>query len=311
MAMRSRVLRLYPSSWRARYGDEFAALLEEYPLTPFALLDIVVGALDAHLTPFDANGRILRMLNQPRRSVVAVFIAYIAFVLAGINYNRMIEDDLRTINPAHPAVAAAYDVVYWASAVSLLAVLIGGLPIGFAIARRALAGRQWDVLALLAVPPLALLIWLGWTWVLLNAIAPQVDSGASPRPTAGLFFLTWVGVFLLAAIASTAAVSIAVSRSELPVQIYRFALGPAAVAVLTMLVMFVAVFAWGLLIQSQVPGYLDTPDGPPPYQIPILTGWVVDLIIMALATLIAAAALIRAWRTPAPPAEAVPSVGAA
>jgi hypothetical protein len=311
MALRSRVLRLYPSSWRARYGDEFAALLEEYPLTPFALFDIVVGALDAHLTPFDANGRILRMLNQPRRSVIAVFIAYIAFVLAGINYNRMIEDDLRTINPAHPAVAAAYNAVAWASAVSLLAVLIGGLPIGFAIARRALAGRRWDILALLAVPPLALLIWLGWTWVLLNAIAPQVDSGAIPRPTAGLFFLTWTGVFLLAAIASTAAVSIAVSRSEVPARIYRFALGPAAVAVLTMLVMFVAVFAWGLLIQAQVPGYLGHLDGPPPYQVPILAGWVVDLIVMALATLIAGAALIRAWRTPSPPAETVPSVGAA
>jgi hypothetical protein len=310
-AVRSWALRLYPSDWRARYGDEFAALLEDYPLTPFALFDIFLGALDARLTPFDENGRILRMLNQPRRSVITVFIAYIAFVLAGINYQRMIEDDIKTLNPAHPAVAAAYNVVYWASAVSLLAVVAGGLPIGLAIARRALTQRRWDILALLAVPPLSLAIWLGWTWVLLNVVAPSAAAQNMPRSTAGLFFLSWMGVFLLAAIASTAAVSIAVARSEAPARLYRFALGPATVAALTMAVMFGAVLAWGLLVQSQAPGYLNQLDGPRPYTIPIMTGWIVGLVVMALTTLLAATALIRAWRTPPAPTEAVSSLGAA
>jgi len=43
------LLRLYPARWRARYGDEFAALLEERPLGPFDVADILLGALDAHL----------------------------------------------------------------------------------------------------------------------------------------------------------------------------------------------------------------------------------------------------------------------
>ncbi|HYN48007.1 MAG TPA: hypothetical protein VER83_04025 [Candidatus Nanopelagicales bacterium] len=42
------LLRLYPARWRARYGDEFAALLEERPLGPFDVADILLGALDAH-----------------------------------------------------------------------------------------------------------------------------------------------------------------------------------------------------------------------------------------------------------------------
>src|SRR5437868_3004700 len=104
------LLRLYPAAWRERYGEEFAALLEECRLTPLALLDIFLGALDAHITPFDANGRILRMLNRPRRSVITVFCAYVAFVLAGIGFNQMIEDDLRALN-THPAIAATYYVV--------------------------------------------------------------------------------------------------------------------------------------------------------------------------------------------------------
>lgn len=47
--MRSLLLRCYPARWRARYGDEFEALLEERPLGPFDVMDILLGALDAQL----------------------------------------------------------------------------------------------------------------------------------------------------------------------------------------------------------------------------------------------------------------------
>ena len=47
--MRSLLIRCYPARWRARYGDEFEAILEERPLGPFDVADIVLGALDAHL----------------------------------------------------------------------------------------------------------------------------------------------------------------------------------------------------------------------------------------------------------------------
>ena len=43
------LLRCYPARWRARYGDEFADLLEERPLGPFDVADVLLGALDAHL----------------------------------------------------------------------------------------------------------------------------------------------------------------------------------------------------------------------------------------------------------------------
>jgi hypothetical protein len=43
------LLRVYPARWRARYGDEFAVVLEERPLGPFDVADVLLGALDAHL----------------------------------------------------------------------------------------------------------------------------------------------------------------------------------------------------------------------------------------------------------------------
>jgi hypothetical protein len=45
------LLRLYPRTWRERYGDEFADLLGDQPLKFKQVLDVVAGAIDARLTP--------------------------------------------------------------------------------------------------------------------------------------------------------------------------------------------------------------------------------------------------------------------
>lgn len=47
--MKRLLLRCYPARWRVRYGDEFEAILEEAPLGPFDVADIILGALDARL----------------------------------------------------------------------------------------------------------------------------------------------------------------------------------------------------------------------------------------------------------------------
>ena len=49
--MISLLLALYPAPWRRRYGEEFRAVLESRPLGPFDVADILLGALDARLTP--------------------------------------------------------------------------------------------------------------------------------------------------------------------------------------------------------------------------------------------------------------------
>jgi hypothetical protein len=45
------LLRLYPRAWRERYGDEMVALLESEPTSMLDHLDLMRGALDAHLHP--------------------------------------------------------------------------------------------------------------------------------------------------------------------------------------------------------------------------------------------------------------------
>lgn len=44
------LLRLYPATWRHRYGAEFLEMVGDSPLAPGQLIDIVRGALDAWLS---------------------------------------------------------------------------------------------------------------------------------------------------------------------------------------------------------------------------------------------------------------------
>ncbi len=74
------LLRFYPARWRARYGDEFAAVLEERPLGPFDVADILLGALDAHL-----HLRGLGAASEHRKGfAMSLRIGGYAAVLAGI-----------------------------------------------------------------------------------------------------------------------------------------------------------------------------------------------------------------------------------
>ena len=67
------LLRLYPGPWRRRYSVEVAALLDEHPPGWRDRLDLLGGALDAHLHP----------LAAPTWPVLAAAIGGIAWTFAG------------------------------------------------------------------------------------------------------------------------------------------------------------------------------------------------------------------------------------
>jgi hypothetical protein len=303
------LLRLYPEYWRVRYGEEFAALLEVCPLRLTTLLDVLLGALDAHIDPQDTTGRIMQAINRPRRSAIVVFCAYIAFVLAGLNYFKSTEDDIHRLMRGHADITAAYFVVEAGAAVALLAVLAGGVPLALAALRRAWEQRRWDIPLLLAVPPVALAVWVGWTAIIVLVIAPTNPNGTATDPRAGAVFLSWGGLFFLAALVSTAAVSIAMSRSGLSPQLFRLALWPAAVATVFMAVILGAVVFWGLAVHTDVPSYFSSPITP--YRFAYAVGWFADVAVMAIATLVAAVALVRGFNGPRETQRAQVSAGMA
>ena len=75
------LLRLYPKAWRRRYGEEFAALLEEDRMTPAAVLDVIRGAFDARLRPQVTGGATMSQFSSRPAIIGFVLLALPSFFL--------------------------------------------------------------------------------------------------------------------------------------------------------------------------------------------------------------------------------------
>ena len=116
--MRQFLIRFYPAVWRARYGDEFDALLEERPLGPFDVADIILGAIDARLrlrgrgaSPTTARGFTMSL----RIGGIAAIVAGAAWGLTFVGSTGILGDSDRLIQYA----------VFALALLSLLVALIG------------------------------------------------------------------------------------------------------------------------------------------------------------------------------------------
>jgi len=104
----------------------------------------------------------------------------------------------------------------------------------------------------------------------------------------------FAGGFVLAAIASAAAVSLAITRSEISEKLFRFARLPALLATLAMGVTCVGILAYGVAARAADPQLFAENEGLLASNTTLT--WLVILAMMALATAVAAAALIRGRR---------------
>jgi len=75
------LLRLYPRTWRARYEEELLAMLEARPPSFPDTIDMLFGAVDAHLHPYlgsrgiPLQERIVHMIRTLRGSLITLFCA--------------------------------------------------------------------------------------------------------------------------------------------------------------------------------------------------------------------------------------------
>src|SRR5579871_1802542 len=69
------LLRLYPRRWRERYGEEYAAVLEQHGIDAATLLDVAAGALDARL-----GGGVSTLDGRRRGALVVGLWAFAAYV---------------------------------------------------------------------------------------------------------------------------------------------------------------------------------------------------------------------------------------
>jgi hypothetical protein len=270
------LIRLYPRDWRERYEAEFSALLEQCLNSPLDVFDVFLGAFDAHLRLLSGdslNWRVMNMLNKIRTSILIVFAAYIGFVIAGFALVGLADDSpMARLMKTDPAVSAAWTTIQAGAAVALLAVVTGGLPLAATVIRRAFTSSRRD-LRLLLVPAfafLALVVYIifiaavGLEWIYIPGVLPRIQPGVFPLGNRLLLGGAML-VFILGAIASTSAVWKVISHTDVDedtfqvfrftrtIKIFRFALIPAVIAALAMLVMLAATLAWGWISFSALP----------------------------------------------------------
>lgn len=75
------LLRLYPRSWRRRYGDEMEVLLEDMPDEVGVSLDLVLGAGRAYASVVRSNRVLSAAASFLNGVCIAVLLQAIAFVL--------------------------------------------------------------------------------------------------------------------------------------------------------------------------------------------------------------------------------------
>ena len=315
MNIRGWLVRLYPPGWRERYGEEFEALLEQCLHGPMDVLDIVLGALDAHLGFTAAvNWRSMNMNNKLRTAILLVFAAYIAFIVAGMGLYGLADDSPMAAlmkTGADLPLLLSWLTVQAGALIALLAVVIGGLPLAWIVIRRALTSSRQD-LRLLLVPVLsflALVLYavfvasIGLGRFRIPGVAPTVTPDNFPL---GNRLLIGGGmlVFVLGAIASTAAVWRIISQTDVAentfnllgrassVRPYEYALVPAAITSAAMLLMLLATVAWGWFGYSAMPQVFSQNWGL--LQSNTTVSLLVIIAIMAVATALAFVALARA-----------------
>jgi hypothetical protein len=289
-----RLVRLYPRAWRERYEEEFVAMLEQGPVTIKDLFDVVFGAVDAWLRPQVVYEGRLVMVSRMRGSVLAVLWAWVGLVVAGVGFRKMTEyDDFVRAARDSALVGVTFDTVVVGAVVALAAVAVGGAPVAFAALRKALAERRKDVL-LLCMPLIFGAGFVGYILVLMKVIYPALGRVAVHGTVNVALFLSLVGAFSLAALASAWAVTAAVGRVEVGGRTLRFALYPAAVAAAGMAVVLVGTTVWGVTLRATAPTLFSGDDGI--LATPTYVTWLAIVAVMAVSTAVAVVASICGLR---------------
>lgn len=219
------------------------------------------------------------MQKTQRTSLISIFLAFIFFGLAWLFYSRL-DDPLSWwdgIRRFHPAIDGTFRVMLWTGMVAFLLILLMGVPILLSVLRNALRTKQQAVLKTLAIVVGMLILFLVVV-LLYQPVFERFDRNG------GL-----LGIFCLLALIIIAVLLVrVVLRGEASQRVLRFALLPATLLTLAMVIEFVVTVIESLLLAFYTPLGLSgtfTPD------------WIIAGLMLTAATCTAIAALWKGIRS--------------
>jgi MFS family permease len=207
---------LYPRAWQHRYGEEMLETVAGRRLGPAAVVDLLRGALDAHLHLPNLLQGWSSMEQRTRRSAVIVLAAAAVFAAAVMGLAETRDQVSFAGSPAHLAGALIFGLAWVAMAVAGLSCLVAS----FAVAGLALAwmrqARDYRPLRFVLLAGTAALAALASGWALGHLVAGHVGQGSG----AHLFF-GWQLLLGLCAAACIYAAYGLLRAVELPARAWR------------------------------------------------------------------------------------------
>ncbi len=281
---------MYPRVWRNRYGEEFLDLLTASPLTVVVVLDVVRGALDAHLHLSDLMSE-MSLPARMRSVVTTTFAAWLMFCFAAVVIWPTTNDPrFDEAADAHPLVGASRWLATAGLATSLVVMAGAAVPLAVFIAWQACRRRDRVALALFTAPPVGVAIFFGYTAVLQQLPAHPVHSVANVVMT-----VSWLALGVtVAQVSGVGATTVLMRRTEYTPALLRMTGWAAAAATAAMSLALLAGGAYGVGIWTQTPSLFLSSNGVLATPLPLTWGFL--LLVAVVATATATRASLRGMR---------------
>jgi uncharacterized membrane protein len=283
-------LSLYPLAYRRRYGDEMRALLEDRPPRARAVLDLLRGALLAHLRPADAPATAVDPADRVRATASGVLMCWVFFAAAGLGFYKTTEDHPFSLaGQAHPLLGDTHVVVQAVALAASGMVVLGALPLICAASARVRRDpRAWRTIALPVLP----LIVFG---VLTVAVTTLAHPNGHPTTAGYAAAVAWTIAGLVCAAACVLACRAVLFATPVAPPGLRVALVSGAVVTSGMFVIATVTALYAVALVIDAGSLAAEPNGP--FQVlSVSASLAVCTVVMVLAAGLAATATRRGWR---------------
>lgn len=249
---------LYPSEWRARYGEEFQNFLEAYPSNVRTILNVIGCAIYERVLSI-----VSLKMDQREHSLTLMLYAYLSTIAAGVNFYWTVADTpLAAVMQSRPWLLISWNLVRGGSLLAAVAVLLVSLPLLVTILRTALSKKRWNNVYRLAVPPCAALVMLAWMVAAAMANGDHwvptpwdvTGDWAAPGnwpPLATRWALSFVTFILMIAGLVVSAISVrqVIRRCDLSKHRRLWFTLPSVLLAASLVIIAFGVLSWGWLVQ--------------------------------------------------------------
>ena len=244
------LLRTYPPAWRARYGEELAALMadtSEQGRVPWRTwVDVALGGARERLRAAGLAGDALPPAARSRAGSILVLCAWALFVVGGLAVQRVSEQWQAATPAADRAVPAAAFTALTAAAAVGTALVVAGATYALPALRSFLHSGGWSTVrprclraawttAAGAGATIGLIVWA-------HRLTPAARNGHDTAYAVG--FAAWSMLMVACLAASTLAAVTVAQRIDLPPPALRRIAWLATGVAATMAVMTVATIVW-------------------------------------------------------------------